>query len=176
MKRRKVLPEGRLRPCAVAVAAAVVAGAGLLLSALATTVAAAPASQSSAEGQRIFQQTCAACHTIGSGVRVGPDLQGVTERREASWLRVHIQSPSVHQAQGDPITLANREQAGLFMPDLGLTELQVESVIASLSAEAPAPAVMPALYVPTLVAAILALVVLTLVGLRAGTKRVEVRP
>lgn len=174
MRQRKVLCVGVLRPYLVV--AVVVAGASLLLSALATAAVAAPARQSPVEGQRVFQQICSACHTIGGGVRVGPDLQGVTDRRDAAWLKVQIQTPSAHQAQNDPITLANREKFGLFMPDLGLTEQQVDSVIAMLSGGESAPTTVPALYVPTLATALLALVVLTLIGLRAGTKRVEVRP
>jgi mono/diheme cytochrome c family protein len=175
MKQQNVLRRGLLRPYLVA--AAIVVGLGLLLSAMASAAAAAPASQSAEEGQRILQQTCTACHTIGGGVRVGPDLQGVTERREASWLKVHIQTPSIHQAQNDPISVENRQKFGLPMPDLGLTEQQAEAVIAALGAGGSAqPAGIPALYGPTLIAALLALVVLTFVGLRAGTKKVEVSP
>lgn len=128
------------------------------------------------QGARIFQQTCAACHTIGAGVRVGPDLQGVTERRQESWLKVHIQSPSVHHNQNDPISVANRQQFGLPMPNLGLTDQEVEALIAHLGAGKPAPEAIPALYVPTLGAGVLAIVALTLLALRVATKKVEVRP
>ncbi len=42
--------------------------------------------QPAEEGETIFQAQCAACHTIGGGPLVGPDLLGVTERRENDWL------------------------------------------------------------------------------------------
>jgi hypothetical protein len=45
--------------------------------------AAAPAS--AREGEQIFVEKCTACHTIGKGRLVGPDLSGVTTRREESW-------------------------------------------------------------------------------------------
>ena len=32
-------------------------------------------------GEEIFQSGCNACHTIGGGRLVGPDLLGVSERR-----------------------------------------------------------------------------------------------
>ena len=35
-------------------------------------------------GQAMFKKICAPCHTIGVGDRVGPDLRGVTERRQQS--------------------------------------------------------------------------------------------
>ena len=127
-------------------------------------------------GQSIFEQKCKSCHTIGQGVLVGPDLQGVTTRREESWLRVQIKSPSVHRAQNDPISMGNLAKFGIPMPYLGLTEQQVEAVIAYLKNAEPAPVSTPAQYLPTLAIGMLAIVGLTLIGLIAGTKRVEVRP
>ena len=128
------------------------------------------------QGEAKFQEVCGACHTIGRGVRVGPDLEGVTERREEEWLKVHIQSPSVQHQQNDPISVANREQYGIQMPDLGLTTQQVEAVIAYLKTGETVSAGIPSLYGPTLVAGVLAIVGLTLLGLRVGTKKVEARP
>lgn len=128
------------------------------------------------QGEGIFKQICASCHTIGRGKLVGPDLLGVTERREQSWLRVHIQSPSVHHDQNDPISHENRETFGMRMPDLGLRDQQVEALITYLGTGEAAPAATPALYFPTLALGVLAIVGLTVLGLRAGTKRVEVRP
>lgn len=127
------------------------------------------------QGKSTFGQSCSTCHTIGRGVLVGPDLQGVTARREEAWLRVQIKSPSVHRTQNDPISRSNFEKFGVRMPDLGLTEQQVEAVIAYLKTAEPAPVSTPAQYFPTLAAGVLAIVGLTLIGIIAGTKRVEVR-
>jgi mono/diheme cytochrome c family protein len=44
-------------------------------------------------GKRLFETVCIACHTIGGGVRIGPDLQGVTERRDRAWLVRFISDP-----------------------------------------------------------------------------------
>lgn len=128
------------------------------------------------QGEAVFGQRCTACHTIGRGVLVGPDLQGVTERREGAWLKVHIQSPSTHRAQNDPMALANLKKFAVPMPDLGLTDREVEAAIAYLQVAARAPLAIPALYVPTLVASLLGIAGLTFLGLRVGKKRVEVRP
>jgi mono/diheme cytochrome c family protein len=128
------------------------------------------------QGQAMFGQRCAVCHTIGGGVLIGPDLQGVTERRAESWLRVHIQSPSIQRAENDPIAKALLEQFRVPMPDLGLTEQQVEAVTAYLKTTQRAPVAKPALYIPTLAMGALAIVVFTLIGLVVGTKRVEVGP
>lgn len=129
------------------------------------------------EGRRIFESLCIACHTIGRGVLIGPDLQGVTDRREASWMRAHIQSPSLHRERNDPVALALLQQFRVPMPDLGLTERQVEAVVAHLKAPETARAVpaAPAMFVPTLLAGVLAIAGLTLIGIKSGTKKVEVR-
>ena len=152
-----------------------IVGLSLMLST--STALAAPPAQDSSEvtGEATFGQICGACHTIGGGIRIGPDLQGVTERREDAWLKVHIWTPSIHHQQNDPISVANREEIGLPMPDLGLSEPEVEAVIAYLKTTTTASPVTPALYVPTLAAGVLAIVALTIFGLSVGRKRVEVR-
>ena len=171
MEYKKVVRLRRRRPyAAVAVIGFVVS---LLVSALATQVVVA---ESHDEGASVFGQSCAACHTIGGGALVGPDLDGVTERRVDSWLKIQIQSPSVHQEQNDPISVANRAEFGLAMPDLGLTDQQVDAVLAYLGTGEAAPSTLPGAYVPTLVAGVLTIVALTIFALRLGRKRVEVRP
>lgn len=37
-------------------------------------------------GQRLFASKCSACHTIGKGDKLGPDLAGVSARRERAWI------------------------------------------------------------------------------------------
>ncbi len=64
----------------------------------ATATAEAPASP----GQAIFERTCFACHSIGDGPRIGPDLKDVHQRRERDWLVAWIDDP-LGMAQNDPI-------------------------------------------------------------------------
>ncbi len=63
-----------------------------------------PIAQGSEEpGQAIYQQYCIACHSIGAGIIVGPDLEGVTARRDRAWLARWIAEPDKMLAEGDPI-------------------------------------------------------------------------
>ncbi len=55
------------------------------------------------KGQFLFQSRCSACHTIGAGDRLGPDLLGVTTRRERSWLARFLAQPEQMPAEGDPL-------------------------------------------------------------------------
>ena len=133
--------------------------------------------QSVDEGKKIFQKICVACHTIGEGKKVGPDLKGVTERRDIEWLKGYIKSPSSYFKKKDPIATALLKEYKVPMPDMGLKEEDVESVIAFLKGSEPDKMALgaPSQYSPTLAISLGAVTVLTLLGLIAGTKKVEVR-
>jgi protein SCO1 len=91
---------------------------------------------SSQPGQALFKKICAPCHTIGVGDRVGPDLRGVTARRDRSWLAGFIRDPDKQRRQKDPIALALAGQyRGVRMPALGLTDNDAADLIAYLEAE-----------------------------------------
>lgn len=87
--------------------------------------------QSAGEGEALFTQKCAACHTIGGGRLVGPDLQGVTERRTTEWLTTWISAPDQVLAANDPIAAQLfQEYNSVPMPNLGLSQTEVASLIA----------------------------------------------
>lgn len=116
-------------------------GIGLLIAGLFPIVwqLAVPASasslrQSAEEGAQIFQQTCQACHTIGKGDLIGPDLQGVTQRQDAAWLVKFITQPDVVLASGDATANALLQKYGVPMPNLGITDAQAQSLLAYLEA------------------------------------------
>jgi nitrate reductase gamma subunit len=97
------------------------------------------ASADTSEAKKIFTTRCMACHTFGKGVKVGPDLKGVTERRQRPWLLKFIRSSSTVIASGDAIA------TGLFdqfkqqrMPDwTDLSEPQVGSILDWLAISGP---------------------------------------
>jgi mono/diheme cytochrome c family protein len=130
-------------------------------------------------GQQIFEDNCAACHTIGKGKLVGPDLAGVTSRREGSWLKRQIKDPEGLIAKKDPIALQLLKEADdVPMPSPDLSDEEVVAVIAYLkSTEKQASVVVgvPYQYMPTILISIIVLIGLTLIGFRAGSKKVDVR-
>jgi protein SCO1/2 len=72
-------------------------------------------------GEFLFQSRCAACHTVGKGDRLGPDLQGVTARRDHRWLSRYVAEPDKVRAEGDPVALRLFNQYNqIRMPNLGL--------------------------------------------------------
>ena len=81
-------------------------------------------------GQYVFSTKCSACHGLGEGPKVGPDLAGVTTTRTRAWLASYITDPQAMLQRGDPIAKALSAKYGaLSMPTLQLTDQQVQDVI-----------------------------------------------
>lgn len=102
---------------------------------------AAPPIASLDAGRQLFRGTCAACHTIGQGEALGPDLKGITERRDRNWLKRFIKAPDELLAQKDPIALELFERYDqVRMPNLRLGDEDVEAVIRYLELQGSTPA------------------------------------
>jgi nitrite reductase (NO-forming)/hydroxylamine reductase len=85
-------------------------------------------------GRRIFDQTCFACHSIGEGPRVGPDLKDVHLRREYTWLVRCLEDP-LGMAQNDSIGRALlAEWNNIPMAPPNLSEMGIANVLAYLQA------------------------------------------
>jgi mono/diheme cytochrome c family protein len=101
-----------------------------------------------AAGQQLFQEKCVACHTVGKGALVGPDLKGVTERRPREWLEQWIAAPDAMLAKKDPVATELLHQfRDVPMPNQGLKTPDINAILAYLAtaAEQPsAPATEPA--------------------------------
>jgi len=87
-------------------------------------------------GEYTFRNHCAACHTIGRGDHLGPDLLGVTATRDREWLAHFIVAPDKMVAAADPIAqtlLARYKQ--VLMPNLGLGSADAEVLIDYIEAQ-----------------------------------------
>jgi len=85
-------------------------------------------------GESVFRNRCAACHAIGANDRPaiklqGPNLEGVTARRDRKWLTRFIYAPDKMRATKDPTALALFEQYRGPMPNTGLSWTQAEEVV-----------------------------------------------
>jgi protein SCO1 len=86
-------------------------------------------------GQALFVKTCGACHTVGKGRRVGPDLAGITTRRTRDWIASYIMEPEKVRAKGDAAAMSLVAQyPSVRMPNLGLSEFDSSDVIAYIDA------------------------------------------
>ncbi len=88
------------------------------------------AAESHAEkGKELFQGKCSQCHSIGGGRKVGPDLQGISERRPKKWLEEFISDPEKMFRDNDPVAANLLNEYKVRMPALGLSKDDVEAIL-----------------------------------------------
>lgn len=81
------------------------------------------------KGQKVFQEKgCVACHSIGKGKITGPDLLGVTERRDEEWLKKWLKSPDT-MVMTDPVAKQMLQEFLVPMPNQGLNDEEIEVLI-----------------------------------------------
>lgn len=91
-------------------------------------------------GRYIFAKQCAACHTIGHGDKIGPDLLGVASIRDRGWLARFISTPEKVLAEKDPIATALFEKyKQVNMPNLRMDPGDLESLLNFLEKQTVAP-------------------------------------
>jgi len=85
---------------------------------------------SDSTGAVLFNQTCVACHTIGKGRLVGPDLIEVTKNRDTLWLIDFIRSSQTLIKKGDKQAIAQFEAFNkIVMPDNSLSDKEIKSIL-----------------------------------------------
>jgi protein SCO1/2 len=91
------------------------------------------------KGQYLFAQRCSACHTVGDGQKVGPDLLGVSSRRNPEWLRRYISVPDKMVAEKDPIAMyLYNKYKEVRMPNQGLHEVDAAVILGYIDARTAA--------------------------------------
>lgn len=99
------------------------------------------------DGEAIFKQNCSACHKVGGGRLVGPDLAGVTTKRTEEWLLKWTRSSQTFIKSGDADAKAIYEEySSIMMPDQTISDDDIKAIYTyiagkSEAATAAAPAV-----------------------------------
>lgn len=114
----------------------VVAGAAALLGAL-------PMSQAHGQGSAITvdpalakkgrsmfaSKGCNGCHSVNGGERAGPDLAGVSDRRDADWLRRFLKDPPT-MLQSDSLAMEMlKKYKNVKMPNMKLTDADIDALL-----------------------------------------------
>ena len=88
-----------------------------------------PGDPEAVKGKMAFESKCLACHSIGQGRKLGPDLAGVTKRRTTSWLAKWLKAPE-KMLESDVDAQAMLKQAGgLPMPNQNLSDAEIHQYI-----------------------------------------------
>ncbi len=87
-------------------------------------------------GEDLFKSRCTACHSIGQGDRLGPDLLDVASTRDRAWLVRWLQEPDKLLAEKDPLAMTLYTQYNnVPMPNLKLTEKNALDLIEFMQTE-----------------------------------------
>jgi protein SCO1/2 len=91
------------------------------------------------EGARMFKNHCAACHTVGKGDGIGPDLVDVTKRREHCWVGRYIAEPDKMLDEKDPIAVELfAKYKNVRMPNLSFSPEDVAMLVSHIEKESQA--------------------------------------
>ena len=87
------------------------------------------------EGEKLFKQSCVACHTINQGGLVGPDLVNIQNRRSQKWIASFIQSSQslIKSGDSDAVDVFKKFNK-MVMPDNNFTASQIVNIIQYIAA------------------------------------------
>lgn len=101
------------------------------------------------DGAQYFLKTCAVCHTIGGGDKIGPDLAGLSKRRKVDWIVKFVKYPD-GMINGDPDEegyekpdpIAQKVYAAYkpaMMAEQEITKAQVEAILKYIDSQKKEP-------------------------------------
>jgi len=89
----------------------------------------APTDPQAVKGKLAFESKCLACHSVGGGDKIGPDVLGTTQRHDAAWLTRWLKAPE-QMLQTDPKAKELLAKWKLPMPNQGLSEDEIKQYLA----------------------------------------------
>ena len=88
-----------------------------------------PTDPDAVAGKQAFESKCLACHSIGQGKKLGPDLAGVSKRRSEAWLAKWLKAPeAMLQTDADAKAML-KEYNNLPMPNQSLGDAEIKQYI-----------------------------------------------
>ena len=75
------------------------------------------------------------CHSIGKGKLSGPDLLGVTDKRDLDWLKRWMKDPPAMMETDELAKELLKEAKGVKMPNMKLTDAQIDALLHYIASE-----------------------------------------
>lgn len=86
------------------------------------------------DGKELFNRNCKACHSIGGGTKVGPDLKGITQKRNLDWIIKFTKSSKDMISAGDADAVAIFEEFGKKpMPSHNMSNAEIQAILDYIS-------------------------------------------
>ena len=89
---------------------------------------ATPSDPAAVKGKLAFESKCLACHSIAGGDKLGPDLYGVSKRRDKAWLTKWLKSPE-QMLQSDATAKQLLGKYNVPMPNQNLSDDEIGQYI-----------------------------------------------
>jgi nitrite reductase (NO-forming) len=90
---------------------------------------AVPSEPEAVQGKLNFESKCLACHSLGEGKKLGPDLAGVTKRRTDAWLARWLKEPEkMLETDADAKALL-KEHNNIPMPNQSLSDVEIKQYL-----------------------------------------------
>ncbi|MCM4169289.1 Cytochrome c6 [Arenibacter antarcticus] len=105
------------------------------------TAAASSGDADAAKGKQLFNQNCAACHSLTRNM-TGPPLAGVGEKYEREWLYQWIKNSSalIKSGDADAVKIYNEYNQAMMTPFPTLSNADIDNILAYTDAPAAVPA------------------------------------
>ena len=86
---------------------------------------AAPTDPDAVAGKLAFESKCLACHSVGQGRKLGPDVAGVTKRRSDAWLAKWLKAPEKMLETDADARAMLKEYNNIPMPNQSLSDAEI---------------------------------------------------
>jgi len=94
---------------------------------------------SAQDGEALFKQNCSACHSVGKGKLVGPDLKGINTKRSEEWITKFVQNAQAF-GETDADAKAIIAEYGYPMPVQNVSDGDVKAIVTYIASKSPAAA------------------------------------
>jgi len=93
------------------------------------SASAVPTDADALRGKQDFESKCFACHSMGHGKKLGPDLAGVTKHRSADWLTRWLKDPEAMLKSDADAKKLLKEYNNIPMPNQNLTDAEIRQYL-----------------------------------------------
>jgi nitrite reductase (NO-forming) len=90
---------------------------------------ATPTEPEAVQGKLAFESKCLACHSVGQGRKLGPDVAGVTRRRTDEWLARWLKAPEKMLETDAAAKAMLKEYNNIPMPNQSLTDAEIRQYL-----------------------------------------------
>ena len=88
-----------------------------------------PTDPDAVQGKLAFESKCLACHSVGQGKKLGPDIAGVTRNRSDAWLTNWLKSPEKMLETDADAKAMLKEYNNVPMPNQNLSDTEIRQYI-----------------------------------------------